>query len=103
MLMMKKLKNLEFEPVHPKNVLLATRGTRNFLFISYQVLLDASNKHKHSTFGLLLLKKSPKNCFFLSFFAFFSTFGAGARPSALIIWKSRRTKVVPYEMSVRNF
>jgi hypothetical protein len=28
---------------------------------SYKVLLDASNKHKHSTFGHQLLKISPKN------------------------------------------
>jgi hypothetical protein len=29
------------------------------LFFSYQVLKDASNKHKHFIFGLQLLKKSP--------------------------------------------
>jgi hypothetical protein len=32
----------------------------NKVIFSHQVLLDASNKHKYSTFGLQLLKKSPK-------------------------------------------
>ena len=64
------------------------------LFFSYRDLLDASNKLKILTFGLVLLKKIEKNCKILIFLAFFSTFEAEARPSALKIFESRRTKVV---------
>jgi hypothetical protein len=62
------------------------------LFFSYQVLLDASKKHKHSTFEEI--SKILKN---FDFFGLFSIFEAQARPPALKILKSRRTKVVPYE------
>jgi hypothetical protein len=62
------------------------------VIFSYQVLLDASNKHKHSTFGLQLLKKISKILKIFDFFGLFLTFEAVARPSALKILKIRRTK-----------
>jgi hypothetical protein len=48
-------------------------------------------------FGHQLLSKSQKNIKILSFLAIFLFFEAEARPSALKILKSRRTKVVSYE------
>jgi hypothetical protein len=62
-------------------------------FFSYQVLLHALNKYKHSTFGLQLLKKSPKYGFFFSFLAIFPIFKTEARSSTLKSLKSRRYKI----------
>jgi hypothetical protein len=69
-----------------------TRALLAHQIFSIQVLLDASNKHKHST--LEKISKILKN---FDFLAFFSTFEAETRPSALKILISRRTKVVPDE------
>jgi hypothetical protein len=71
------------------------------LFFSYQILLDASSKHKHSTFGLQILKQSPKYWFFLSFLAIFPIFKAETRPSTLKNLKSRRNKSCSYYSSLQ--
>jgi hypothetical protein len=71
------------------------------LFFSYQVLIEASNKHKHSTFGLQLLKKSPKYWFF-EFFGHFSDLqGRGAAIHTQKFVKSLKQKM--FLLSVRNF
>jgi hypothetical protein len=71
------------------------------VIFSHQILLDATTKHKYSTFRLQLSKKNLQNTdfFFLSFLAIFSIFEAGARPSALKILESCSIKVISNECS----
>jgi hypothetical protein len=55
---MKKPKNLGFEPVHPKNVLLASVVHGIFFLYFVLILLGVGNPHRYLQFGIVAIKTS---------------------------------------------
>jgi hypothetical protein len=81
-------------------VKIITKVYPKFIF-GYKMLLDTTNKHKFSTFGLQLLKTSPKYWFFLVFLPFFRSSRPRRSHRHSKFWKVVEQKL--FLLSVRNF